>query len=176
MSLSDDISGILNQYSNHQAGQTPATAEQDFDMVARNAPPAQISSGLAEAFRSDQTPPFGSMLGQMFGNSNGNVKAGILNMLIGAVGPQLLAGALSRYNASEAPQGSGGQITPEQADRIPPSAVQEMAEQAHKQDPSIVDQASEYYAQHPTLVKTLGAAALGVALHHLSGQKRGGWI
>jgi len=42
------------------------------------------------------------------------------------------------------------------------------AEHAAKQNPSIVDQASEFYAQHPTLVKSLGAASLALIMSHLS--------
>jgi hypothetical protein len=42
--------------------------------------------------------------------------------------------------------------------------VQQMAAHAEKADPSIVDKASAFYAQHATLVKTLGGAALSIAL------------
>jgi hypothetical protein len=43
-----------------------------------------------------------------------------------------------------------------------------LAEHAEKQNPSIVDQASQFYAQHPTLVKTIGAGALALVMSHLS--------
>jgi hypothetical protein len=39
-----------------------------------------------------------------------------------------------------------------------------MASHAEKADPSIVDRASAFYAEHPTLVKNLGAAALSLVL------------
>jgi hypothetical protein len=165
----NDIGNILNQYSNRQPGQTPETAEQDFDRVARAAPREAVSSGLAEAFRSDQTPAFGSMLGNMFGNSNGAVKAGILNTLIAAAGPQVLSAILGRQGGAA----SQGHITPEEAERIPPDAVEQAAEEARKQDPTVIDRVSDFYAEHPTIVKTLGAAALGVAMSHLAKQKRG---
>jgi hypothetical protein len=165
----NDIGNILNQYSNSQPGQTPETAEQDFDQVARAAPREAVSSGLAEAFRSDQTPAFGSMLGNMFGNSNGMVKAGILNTLIAAAGPQVLSAIFGGHGGAASP----GQITPEQAERSPPGAVEQAAEEARKQDPSVIDRVSDFYAEHPTIVKTLGAAALGVAMNHLAKQKRG---
>jgi hypothetical protein len=59
-------------------------------------------------------------------------------------------------------------VTPEQAEQIPPETVQQLAAHAEKQNPSIVDQASEFYAQHPTLVKALGAGSLAPIMSHLS--------
>ena len=47
-----------------------------------------------------------------------------------------------------------------------------IAEHAEKKDPSIMDRAGEFYAQHPDLVKGLGAAALAIALGRMhSGQR-----
>lgn len=170
MNWLDNVGNLLNQYSNPQ-GATSQQTEQDFDSVAQAAPRDAMSQGVAEAFRSDQTPPFGQMLGQLFGNSNGLMRAGVLNGLIAAVGPQVLSSILSRHGA---PQGlPNAQLSPEEAEQIPPGAVQEIAEEAQKQDPSIVDRMGDFYAEHPTVVKTLGAAALGIALNHLANQKRG---
>ena len=65
-------------------------------------------------------------------------------------------------------RGQQTQITPEQADEVPPEAVEEIAAQAEKRDPSVIDQVSNFYAEHPTLVKTLGAAALAIALSQIA--------
>ncbi|MCU1294899.1 MAG: hypothetical protein JWP08_3749, partial [Bryobacterales bacterium] len=54
------------------------------------------------------------------------------------------------------------------ASQVDPAEVQRLAEHAEKQDPSIVDQLSQVYAQHPTLVKSLGAAALGIAMKRIA--------
>lgn len=167
-----NIGSLLNQYSNHQPGNPPASVEQDFDQVARTAPREEVSSGLAEAFRSDHTPPFASMLSQLFGQSSSPMRASVLNSLIAAAGPQLVSSILARYRAGQIPA-QATQITPEQADQIPPDAVHDIAEAAQKQQPNIVDQMSSIYAEHPTLVKALGTAALGIAMSHLAKQKRG---
>lgn len=129
-----------------------------------------MSRGLADAFRSDQTPPFSQMLGGLFGSSNANVKASVLNQLIAAAGPQVLAMIMQRHGRQVVPS---GQVTPEEADQIPPAAVEEMAEQAHQKNPGIVDQLSNIYAEHPTLINSLGAAAAAIMMKHLSGEKRG---
>ena len=167
MPLSDFLS-ILEQYRGASAAAPPATVEQDYSQVAQTAPQSHLASGLAEAFRSSETPPFGQMLGTLFGNSNGQQRAGILNTLLGAIGPGMLAsGGLSSLAGLLR---GGNNVTPEQADQVPPETVQQLAEHAEKQDPSIVDQASAFYAQHPTLVKALGAGSLALIMSHLSGK------
>ncbi len=69
--------------------------------------------------------------------------------------------------------GGRTQVTPEEAERIPPDTVRRLASAAEKQDPSVVDKISQFYAQHPTVVKALGAGALGSALSKLTGRLTG---
>ncbi len=64
--------------------------------------------------------------------------------------------------------GGGSQVTPEQAQQVPPEAVHNLAQQAERNDPSIIDKASSFYAQHPTLVQGLGASALAMIMSHMS--------
>jgi hypothetical protein len=162
-----DLMGILKQYQGGSGGTPPATVEEDYSQVAQKAPQSHLASGLAQAFRSNDTPPFGQMLGTLFSNSNGQQRAGILNQLLSAVGPGLLAsGGLG--NLAGLLRGGQPDVTPEQANQISPDSVQQLAEHAEKQNPSIVDQASEFYAQHPTLVKALGAGSLALIMSHLS--------
>jgi hypothetical protein len=165
MPLSDFL-GLLQQYRGASPAAPPATTEQDYSLVAQSAPPSHLASGLAEAFRSNQTPPFSQMLGTLFSNSNGQQRAGILNQLLGYVGPGILAsGGLTSLAGL---LHGGNNVTPEQANQVPPEAVQQLAEHAQKQNPSIVDQASEFYSQHPTLVQALGAGSLALIMSRLS--------
>jgi hypothetical protein len=104
------------------------------------------------------------------------MRTSILNTLIAAAGPQLLSSVLARHGGRQLPEETGvhqRQLTPEDADRIPPEAVEELAEEAEKRDPGIVDRVSDFYAEHPTLVKSLGVAALAVAMSGMAKQKRG---
>jgi len=64
--------------------------------------------------------------------------------------------------------GSGKQLTPEQAAQVPPAAVQQIAEAAQKQNPSVVDSVSSVVANHPTLFKALGAAAAIIAIRKVA--------
>lgn len=169
MSLSN-LMGLLQQYENPAAANTaaantaPANAanvEQDFEQVSQNASQSHVATGLAEAFRSSQTPPFAQMLTSLFRNSDGQQQAGILNRLLSSVGSAAGSSMLGGI-------GRGAEVTPEQAQQIQPESVQQLAQQAEKSDPSIIEKASSFYAQHPTLVKTLGAGSLALIMSHMS--------
>jgi len=149
--------------------------ESAFEQAAGAAGQGGIASALSHAFGSDQTPPFGQMIGGLFGQSNPNQQAGILNTILASAGPSLLAsGALGGLTSLLGGASSGGQvpqITPEQAQQLTPDQVQQIATAAHAQNPGIIGAASEFYAQHPTLVKGLGASALALMMSHMSQQK-----
>jgi hypothetical protein len=167
MNWMNDLGGILQQYSGAGAAQAPDTVNDDFDQTAQAAPTGAIADGLSAAFRSEQTPEFGQMLAGLFGQSNGQQRAGILNTLISTLGPTIAAQLFARKGLSGLAGLLGGgqtRVTPEQAEQVPPEAVQDIATHAEKQDPSIIDMASNFYAEHPTLVKSLGSAALAIAL------------
>jgi len=102
-------------------------------------------------------------VGSLFSQSNGEQKAGLLNQLLSSVNPATLS-SLAGGGALASLLGAGQHVTPEQAQAVSPERVQRLASQAEKADPSVVDKASSFFAQHPTLIKTLGGAALSIAL------------
>jgi hypothetical protein len=165
---------ILQQYTDPARAPTDRV-EEHFDQVARQSDPRDLGNGVAAAFRSDSTPPFGQMIGDLFGRSDPQQRAGILNQIVQSVGAGGLAsiagGILGRVLG-----GTGGNapatITPEQAARISPADATVIAEHAEKKDPTIMDRAGEFYAQHPDLVKGLGAAALAIALGRMHSSQR----
>jgi hypothetical protein len=154
MGLMDLLAQVVN-------GSAPP--ERHFDEVANNVAPELLGHGLAEAFRSDQTPAMGQMVGQLFGQSNSVQQAGLLNHLLASVGPALLAGAAGGVLGRVLSPGAA-QITPEQASRLDPSQVQDIVTHAQQARPGIADELGQFYAQHSGLVKTLGGAALVIAL------------
>ena len=161
----DQVGNLLKQYTGGAAA--AAAPAQDvnahFDQVAAAAPAGTLAAGLAAAFHSDQTPAFGNMLSGLFANSTGEQKAGLLNQLMANVTPAMLS-SIAGGGALAGLLKSGGQITPEQAQQVSPEAVQQIAAQAKAANPSIVDSVSNFYAQHTTLCKTLGGAALSICL------------
>lgn len=184
MNWMDQIGGILQQYTGAGAQAAPSGVHDDFDRFAQAAPQSAVADGLAAAFRSNETPPFPQMLGHLFGQSNGQQRAGILNTLIGAVGPTVLSQIIARRGGGGAGLAGlagllgGGeqqqQVSPDVAQQVPPEAVQEIAQHAEQRDPSIIDTVSNIYAAHPQLIKTLGGAALTVALAKIASARQGG--
>jgi len=160
-----DLGNLLQQYLGGAGNNNASRAADDFDQVATTAPRSSMAQGVTEALRSDQTPPFPQMLGQLFGHSDANQRAGMLNQLIGGLAPGVLAslggGALGNlFRGHDAPAA----ITPEQAAQLTPEQVQQIAADAERENPSIVDRMGDFYAEHPTLVKTIGGAALAIIL------------
>lgn len=164
MSLMD----MLKQYAGGSGPTSEADVHQHFDQVAQSVPQSAMAEALSHAFRSDQTPAFGQMIGSMFSQSNGVQKAGVLNQLLSSVGPGALASMGGGGLLSSLLAGGGRQLTPEQAQTISPETVQQLASHAERTDPSIVDKASSFYSQHPGLVKTLGAGVLSIAMAKLA--------
>lgn len=174
MALGFDIGRILEQYTGAAPG-TPPQVEQDFDNVAQNAPHEQLSHGLSEAFRSDQTPPFAEMVGQLFSQSDAQQRTGMLNQLLSTLGPSVIGSLLGGGALGGLLNRSGGQqvqLTPEQAEQLSPEQVQEIARKAEQQNPGVVEQMSGFYAQHPNLIKALGGAALAIALGRMARSNR----
>ena len=192
MDLMNELSGLLKQYQGAQPDQAPDTIDDDFDQITQAAPQPAISDGLAAAFRSEQTPDFGLMTANLFDNSNPQQRAGLLNTILRYAGPAILSKVLAGGGGGGAATGSGGsggglsdlinifrgggqqEITPEQAQRIPPDAVKEIADKVEKENPTIIDRISDFYSEHPTLVKSLGAAALTIALSKIAQRQYGG--
>lgn len=163
---------ILNQYAG-QAKAQPGT-EAHFDEAASQATPGALGGALSSMFRSDATPAFGNQIGALFDKSNPQQRAGALNQILQSVGPSVLGaagGVLGRILGTGGAQGSATpSITPDQASQLSPAQVQDIATHAESHDPTIVDRMGSFYAQHPTLVKSLGATALAVVLGQMHRQ------
>jgi len=149
---------ILNQVL------TSGTAsDQHVDQVVQSVPSDALAAGLAHAFRSDQTPEIGAMVAQMFGASNGQQQAGMLNQIIAALGPAVASGLGAGALGSIIGPGNG-QVTAAQASQLSPQQVQDIVQGAHQVNPSIADELASFYSQHSGLIKTLGGVALAVAM------------
>jgi hypothetical protein len=183
-----DLGNLLQQYMGGASGADNTRATEDFERVSQEVPREQLAHGVTQALRSDQTPPFPQMVGQMFGQSNPNQQAGMLNQLIAAAGPALMGalagrgaggmggmgglGGLGGMLGNLLGGGNGGnvppQITPEQASQLTPEQVQQLAEKAEQENPGVVERMGDFYAAHPNVVKGLGGAALAIALAHVA--------
>lgn len=181
-----DLGSLLQQYLGGASAPSSQQVDDHFDQTSQNVGGDLLSAGLAAAFRSDQTPAFGQMAGQLFGQSNPNQQAGMLNTILAGMGPAVLGSLLNKGGGGGGALGglggllgqlTGGgaaapQLTPAQASQLTPDQVQVLANHAEQNNPGIVDQLSNFYAEHPTLVKTLGSAALSIALAKIAEAQR----
>lgn len=195
MALDFDIGRILSQYGGNTGG-TSQNVEQDFDQISRNVPEDHLAEGLNEAFRSDQTPPFPDMAGQLFGQANPQQRAGMMNQLLAALGPAVIGSMLNRGASGGGGMGGmggmtggmgngvfgsvlgsllgqqGGSLRQEDVEKMHPDDFREVARRAEQENPGIIDQMSRFYAQNPDLVKGLGGAALAIALGRMAQRNR----
>ena len=172
-----DLGGLLSKYLNVPAGQSAPEAAEHFDQVAQQASPEVLGQGISDALRSDSTPPLGQMVSQVYSNANPNQQAGMLNQILGSLGPGALSslgGGVLGGILGQLTRGGGGapQITPQQASQISPSQVQDLAHHAEQHGSGVFDALGNFYAQHPDLVRTLGTAALTVAMAKIAGRMR----
>jgi hypothetical protein len=171
LTLMDNLGGIVDQFTRGSASDADVHAA--YDQVASAVPQSSLASGLGHAFKSDQTPPFEQMVSGLFGQSNPDQKAGLLNQLVGSLGPGGGSQILSSLGLGGlAGALTGGNVTPQQAQQVSPEAVQTLARHAAAQDPSVMDKAAGFYAQHPTLVKAIGAGALALLMSRISAARR----
>ena len=166
MAWMNAIGGILEKYTNTDPSQASQDAHQHFDAVAQAVPQNVLAQGLSAAFNSDQTPAFSQMVANLFNQSTPEQKAGMLSQLLASAGPEVTSLLASKGLSGLV--NNSGQVNAQAASQISPDVVAEVASHAQKQNPSVVDTVSGFYAQHPTLVKTLGAAALSIAMAKIS--------
>jgi hypothetical protein len=165
MTWTDKVGNLLKQYTSDGAAAQPAPdVHAHFEEVAQAVPASAIAEGLTAALNSDKTPAFGQMLSTLFNNSTGDQKAGMINQLLSSVSPGTLSQVLSGAGLAGLVGAGNTPVTPDQAQKLSPEVVQQLATHAQSSNPSVVASVSNFYAQHTTLVKTLGGAALTIAL------------
>lgn len=182
MAFGTEIGDILRQYSG--GGQQGGDVEHDFERVAQQADREQLQYGVTEAFRSNQTPPFGDMIGQLFGNADAQQRTGLLSQLLSAAGPAVLqsllgaGGSRGGFLGDGAGMGAmgtvlgklGGAMSPESQisaddiNQLSPEQMQELAAHAERENPGVIDHISRYLSQNPGLLKSLGGPTLAFML------------
>jgi hypothetical protein len=161
MGLLEDVKGMLTQYT---SGAPPSgDAGAHFQQVAQSVDAGTLAQGIAAAMRSNDTPPFAQMVSQLFASGSSDQKTAMLSTLLASVSPE------QRTQLSSLIPGLGTSAsgTPA-ASAIAPSAIQSLAQHVEQQDSGIVDKMSALYAAHPALVKTLGSAAMVIAMRKIA--------
>ena len=164
---------ILGRYAEGRPSIRSSDVEHDFEEIVHEAGPGTLEEGIAEAFRSDETPPFEDMVAQLFERSDAQTRAGLLDNLLAGLGPNALValggGALSdvlrRYLA-------GARVAPERAAVVDSGQVREAARLARRQSPGVLERVSRFYARHPDQIRNLDKVAMGIALSRMAQNTR----
>jgi len=92
----------------------------------------------------------------------------MLKTLLSSAAPDLQSSLAPMLAGASAPGGAapGAQTTPS------PDTIAAVARRVEQSNPGVVDTMSSFYAQHPTLVKTLGSAALMIAMRKIADTHR----
>ena len=162
MDLLGSLKGVLAQYTSGSAPAGDPSAH--FDQVAQSVDSGTLAQGIAEAMRSDQTPPFAQLASQIFASGSGEQKMAMINTLLSSMSPDQrtqLSGLIPGLGATSS-------MTSAQAAAVSPAALQTLAQQVEQHDGGIVDKMSSFYAAHPTLVKTMGTAAMMIAMRKIA--------
>lgn len=158
------MTDILGRYADSRRPAPPPEIENDFNQIAHEAAPDALQDGIAEAFRSDKTPPFEEMVAQLFKHSEPSVRAGLLDNLLAGLGPSALGAGSGGLADVWRRYAAGARVSPDSAAQIDPLEVQEVARQARRQSPGVLERVSRFYAHHPELAHRLGNVAMGIAL------------
>ena len=160
MDWTQAIGGILQKYSGQSGADfleggaaagfpdkpihdSTDAATDDFRQVASAAPRETLAGGIAQAFRSSQTPSFPDMVAGLFTHADPAHRGALLQRLLGQ------------------------NVPPEQVDRTSPDQVKQIAASAESRNPSVVEEVSRFCADHPEIMHAAGALALAVAMRHM---------
>ncbi|HEX7137788.1 MAG TPA: hypothetical protein VF219_08075 [Vicinamibacterales bacterium] len=161
MGLLDTMKDMLAQYTSGTGGEN---AEADFHKLAQSADAGTLAQGIAEVIRSDQTPPFAQIVSQLFANASPDQKTAMVKALLSAVPAEQqsqIAAMMGGPAAGTTPPGAPSTM-------VSKDTVASMAQRAEQTGPGVIEAMSNFYAQHPTLVKTLGTTAMVIAMRKIA--------
>ena len=158
-----DLGNLLQQFAGQPTAADPEGVAQAFSHVVGDTPRSTIAQGLASAFLSHDTPPFGQLVSQLFGRSDPHLQTSLLNQLLDHVSPAMLT-ALAGSVGELFTEDGHAKLTPEQVADITPPQVAEIAATAQQHNPGVVERVASFFADHPQLVNSLDSASLKAAL------------
>jgi hypothetical protein len=161
MGLLDDVKNAVGQFTSGGGSAQDLTAK--FHQMVGSTDPSVLSQGITAALASNQTPPFAQMVSQLFANGTADQKAGMVNTLLAAATPEMQAKLSALI-----PGAAGGAISGGLANALSPDVVHSVATQMEQHNPGVVEKMGSFYSQHPTLVKSLGTAAMVVAMRKIA--------
>lgn len=146
------LDGLLKRYAGSGAAKQ-SYVDRDYGQFARSAPRDVMAAGMADAFRSPETPPFPEMIAKIFSQADPRQREGILDILDRATPPK----ARDEWFGPAGPGGRDG-------DGVSPEEVQELASRIEVDQPGVVDDFGRFLSGHPDLFRSLSGEVLAEIL------------
>lgn len=168
MNRDNDVSAVLQQYAAETGVHSVQKVEQDFVAIAQQVPADDVTGGLVQAMHSEQTPPFDELMRQSFERADAGQRVAMLKRVLDGASPQVLRplidNSMLHLAGDDERAMASVYVDDAVAGMLSPELFQQVAHEAAVQDPSIIARMSELYAVDPDAGRTLGGAALSVAL------------
>ena len=169
MTFLDRIGGLLDQYASGQGATSREEAQQHYDEIAQHVPPdvlrGEIGPALGGLDAGQVEDRIGRSAAQMTPEQRGGMLSGILG---GLAGPGGLRDVLGRIGVDPSVASNPQTATPQD--------VAKVAAYAKDNRPDVFHKAMGFYAEHPLLVKTMGALAVAAIARRLAGGRRPGLL
>jgi hypothetical protein len=162
MSFFDSIGGLLNQYIGGNAAASTEEAHQHYDQVTSAVPSGVLGSAIGPALSSLAVEEIQQHIFNSASQMSPAQRGGFVQSIMGGL-------ASSGGNVSSILSQLG--ISPSVADNpqdASPEDVAALAAHTQQNSPDVFHRAMEFYAEHPTLVKAMGAAAVSAIIYEIA--------
>ena len=168
MSFLDRLGGVLQQYQSGSATPSREEAHAHYDQIAREVPSNVLAGSIGPALGTLEPGDVESRVARSAAQMTPEQRGGLLGTLLGGLGTGSgggLGDLLGRIGVSPSVAQNPQQASPEDVARV--------AGYARQNQPDLLHRAGDFYAQHPTLVKALGTAAIVAIARNLAGKRPG---
>lgn len=145
--------------------------EQDYAQMAQRLPVEEMTDGLSQAFRSENTPSFVETVSLSYERGNAEQRADMLIRLIDGVSQKALWPLQDAGMLQQPAKGcDAGHVVVDlsKAEQFRPELIEHVAHHVEREDDQAIDKMSGYYAENPHMAKTLGGPMLGIVLEKLA--------
>lgn len=162
MSFFDSIGGLLSQYISGNAAASTEEAHQHYDQVTSAVPSDILGSAIGPALKSLAVEEFQRHILNSASQMTSEQRGGLFQSLLGGL-------ASSGGNLSSILGQLGiDQSVADNPQNASPEDVAALAAHAHQNNPDVFHRAMAFYAEHPTLVKALGTAAVSAIIYEIA--------
>jgi len=161
MGWQDMLGGVLNQITGSAAA-PGQDAHAQFDQLSSIVPSNLLGSSIGPALSSMATQEVMQQLLNSAGAMTPEQRGGLFSTLLNGFTSQGAdaTSLLSQLGVDPATANNPQDATPED--------IATLGGHAHQNAPDIFHKAMEFYGEHPVLVKTMGAVAVGLIVKHFA--------